>query len=97
MEKKPIPWVVARPAAFPELRSEPFLFVHMLPVILTRLEVCFILRIAITQFTRGILDLLCDGRLSLRRDHHIAATNQIFARLSRRGIDQVCRIITRER
>jgi hypothetical protein len=32
VESKLIPWVLSKPAAFPELRKEPFFFVNMLPV-----------------------------------------------------------------
>lgn len=32
MERKLVPWVVAKLSSFPELMAEPFIFVDMMPV-----------------------------------------------------------------
>jgi hypothetical protein len=32
MEQKLIPWVISHPSTFPELLSEPFMFVNIIPV-----------------------------------------------------------------
>ena len=38
MEDELVPWVVANPSSFPELLSEPFIFVNIIPVRHSRVE-----------------------------------------------------------
>ena len=40
MEYQLVKWVVANPSSFPELLSEPFIFVHIIPVRHLELRVC---------------------------------------------------------